>query len=292
MPPIKPLLAATLDPLVDPDVFKRLKFPYLGSPKLDGIRATGWGGQLQSRSGKAIPSLQAQGMFGHLSGLDGELIIGRPTDLNVYNTTQSHVMSYNKPGDIHFHVFDRVDDRPFDARLLSLPQGDAYLHKVPHTFIKSLDELLETEQSYLEEGYEGMMLRDPRGRYKHGRSTFNEGILFKLKRFKEEEAKIMGFVEQYTNTNEAKRDVLGYIERSQSKCGMIPANTLGKFVVDFKGTLLEVGCGAFTHPQRKYIWDNQDKYMGHVIVFRHFAIGLEDYKPRFPRAVGFRDDGR
>jgi len=241
--------------------------------------------------------MQAQGMFKHLHGLDGELIVGKPTDTNVYNTTQSHVMSYNKPGDIHFHVFDRITTGKFKDRLLSLPSGDDWLHPVGHTFINCLDDLLAFEEKSLTLGYEGIMLRSEDGRYKHGRSTFNDNILFKLKRFTECEVEVIGFVEQMININEAKTNALGYTERSVTRDGMVPANTTGKFIVNYNGEPLEISCGSFNHDERRHIWFNQEKYLGKIIVMRHFAIGLDGYKPRFPRAsrwhiAGFREDGR
>jgi DNA ligase OB-like domain len=63
---------------------------------------------------------------------------------------------------------------------------------------------------------------------------------------------------------------------------------LGKFIVFFNGIEIEVAPGAFTHAERKEIWDNQFKYKGEYLKFRHFAHGVKD-KPRFPRAIGFRD---
>lgn len=277
---------------MDPKCFEKLKFPYLASPKLDGIRAIGWNGVLQSRSGKPIPSVQAQNMFKHLHGLDGELIIGRPTDTNVYNATQSHVMSFNKPGNLHFYVFDRISNDPFCVRLASLPKGDDWLHPVTHTCISNLEMLFNYENGCLEAGYEGIMLRGMEGRYKHGRSTFNDHILFKLKRFVEEEVEVIGFVEQMINNNMAKVNSLGYTERSTCKDGMVPANTLGKFIVNYKKLPLEISCGSFNHDERRCIWFHQEQYLGRTLVMRHFAVGLEGYLPRFPRAVGWRKDGR
>lgn len=290
--PIRPLLSATIDPLLDSNIFTKIRFPVITSPKLDGIRAIAWNSILQSRNGRPIPSLQAQSMFSHLHGLDGELIIGHPTDINVYNTTQSYVMSVNKPGDMHFWIFDRITDEPFYKRLESLPVGDDWLIPVPHTFINNLEELLEYESSVLSEGYEGIMLRNPIGKYKHGRSTFNEQILMKLKRFSEFEAPVVGLYEQMINTNEAKTDNLGYTERSSNRDKMVPAGTLGKFLVDYNNELLEVSCGCLTHAERKYIWENPRLFLYEYAVIRHFQVGLSGYRPRFPRFVGWRKDGR
>lgn len=67
---MKPALAATFD-------IKKDKLPlYLASPKIDGIRARVVGGVVLSRSGAPLPSRAVQGAFGHLEGLEGEIVQG------------------------------------------------------------------------------------------------------------------------------------------------------------------------------------------------------------------------
>jgi len=304
---IKPMLAATIDPKVDPDVFKKLRFPYLASPKLDGIRGVASGKEgLISRSGLPLPSVQAQRLFGHLVGLDGELIVGEPNVMNVYNLTQSHVMSQNKPAmrepnipNLHYYVFDRwmhnstlVIDMPFYKRLELLPKGDSFLIPVQHQLIENYDDLMMFEEICLNHGYEGIMLRNPHGRYKHGRATFNENLLYKLKRFDEFEAVVIDVVEQMTNLNEKVKNMLGYSERSTNAENLVPANTLGKMVVMYDGEPLNIGCGCMNHDERKYYWDNPHLLKGKTIVVRHFQVGIQGYRPRQARFAGFREDGR
>jgi DNA ligase-1 len=294
----KPQLAPNEDPLKRPTFFEELKFPLLCSPKLDGIRGYTTGAGIFSRTGKLLPSLQVQDEFSDLMHFDGEVIVGSATDHDVYNRTQSHVMSIAKEGDISYHVFDYIHpdwlNLSFYRRLeeaekrvkLSLQCNLKY---VPHTEVNNLLELLVYETTCLEEGYEGIMMRDPAGRYKRGRCTWNEGIIYKLKRFTDAEASIVGFREEMTNTNEKLQDEFGYAKRSSSKAGLIPANTLGKFVVDFNGQELDVGCGSFTHEQRKLIWDCSDDFLGDTLKFRFFGHGVKDL-PRFSRALGFRTE--
>lgn len=295
----KPLLSPNDDPLKNPKFFEAMQYPLLASPKLDGIRCLIIGGTAYSRTYKPLPSLQVQEDFTWLEHLDGELIVGNPTDPDVYNRTQSHVMSADKPGDLALYAFDYIHhewrDRPFIERLAKveyevysrvIPNG--VIKHLPHTLVYDLDQLLEFEASCLEEGYEGIMLRNPNARYKNGRATFRENIIYKLKRFSDEEGEIIGFVEQMTNTNDLEEDELGYAKRSTSKEGMAPAGTLGKFLVTSSWGTLDVGCGTFNHSERQYIWDNREKFLGTVLKYRFFNHGIKD-KPRFPRAVGFRD---
>jgi DNA ligase 1 len=120
----KPLLAPREDPLSYPNYFKELRFPLMGSPKLDGIRNIVKYGRCKSRTFKDIPSRQAQKLFSDYEHFDGELIEGNLSDVDVYNRTQSYIMSELKEGDITFNVFDYTHPD--------------WLHK---SFYKRLDEI-------------------------------------------------------------------------------------------------------------------------------------------------------
>lgn len=288
------LLAPTKVPSNYPKYWEKLAFPLLGSPKLDGIRAVS-AERLMSRSWKPLPSYQAQETFNVVPWVDGELIEGCETDFDVYNRTQSHVMSEDKPGDLSYWIFDYADpdyhNMPFYER--HLMAGRAIVGRnepyklVPHVPLINLEELLEYEQTQLELGFEGIMLRTFGGRYKPGRATMDEGIIYKLKRFLDAEGIVEGFVERELNTNPQERDERGYAKRSSSKEGKRKAGTLGKFRVNFNGAIINVGPGTFKHSELQEIWDNQEKYLKGILKFRYFAHGVKD-APRHARATGWR----
>jgi DNA ligase-1 len=246
-----------------------------------------------SRSFKAIPSLQVQEEFSKYEHFDGELIEGSPNDTMVYNRTQSHIMSEDKPGDITYFVFDytRPDllSSPFHVRFerLLIAMDVTNVRFVEHTIVENEEELLKYEGEQLDAGFEGIIMRSPVGIYKQGRGTWREGIIYKLKRFRDDEGIIIGLEEGMLNQNEQKKDALGYAERSTSKEGMVRAGTLGRFIVLFQGQDIQVAPGAFDHSMRKRIWEEPDKYIGKILKFRHFTHGIKD-KPRFPRAIGLR----
>jgi DNA ligase-1 len=294
----KPMLAPGEDPKSFPDYFKKLKYPLLASAKYDGIRCVVKSGHCLSRSGKILPSLQVQEEFSHLKDLDGELIEGNPTDHDVYNRTQSHVMSEDKPGNLTFYVFDYTHEdflqKPFYERLEEVEKilklYDMQSVKiVPHENIENYEELIAFENKCLELGFEGIMMRDPLGYYKNGRGTFREGLIYKLKRFEDSEGVIVGLEEQMTNNNTLEKDELGYAKRSYAKDGMVPSGTLGNFKVVWNEMYLDIAPGSFNHEQRQKIWNNPSRYIGKLLKFRYFNHGIKD-KPRFPRAVGFRDE--
>ena len=294
----KPMLAPGEDPKSFPDYFKKLQYPLLCSPKYDGIRCIVKSGKCLSRSGKILPSFQVQEEFSGFKDFDGEIIEGNATDFNVYNRTQSHVMSEDKLGELTFFVFDYTANdwllKPFYERLeMAEAMIESYnvanIKLVKHEYVDTYEELIAFENKCLEAGFEGIMMRNPVSHYKQGRGTFREGIIYKLKRFEDSEGTIISFQEQMTNQNTLEKDELGYAKRSYSKEGLVPADTLGRFIVEWNGQELDIAPGNFTHSERKAIWDNQDKYKGELLKFRYFNHGIKD-KPRFPRAIGFRDE--
>lgn len=163
---------------------------------------------------------------------------------------------------------------------------------------------MSLEAKYVEDGYEGVMIRSLRGPYKCGRSTEREGYLLKLKRFHDTECRIVGFTERMKNTNEQTRDERGYAKRSSAKDGKVPSGTLGSLVCVLchpaddpshpdhhktrPCTQFEVGTG-FTDAERQMIWDERPAYMGSLTKVKYQEL-TNDGVPRFPVWVGFRSE--
>ena len=285
---MKPLLAGEAD-------LDKLNFPVVVSPKLDGVRALVHNGELLSRSLKKIPNkfIQSQLALPELEGVDGELIIGPPNANDTYNKTVSGVMRHEGEPNYKFYVFDfhNLNPLPFSERYKRLHivvEEFPNIHMVPHVVASDLDQLLKMEQTLLEKGYEGLMIRDPEGLYKYGRSTQREGILLKLKRFSDSEAIIIGFEERMHNANELKKNELGYADRSHSKSGMVPTDSLGALIVSDKGVEFNIGTG-FTEEQRQTYWRKKDKLLGQLVKYKYFSVGVKD-APRHPTFVGFRSE--
>lgn len=298
----KPLLAPNEDPMSYPAYFEELQFPLLCSPKLDGIRNNVIEKQCLSRTLKPLPSIHVQKLFGCCGELDGEIIVGNPCDEDVYNRTQSHVMSIDKShDDFRFYVFDFNAEWaakiPYMDRLnIAKEMVELYKKTYPHlhiemveqVFCNSLQDLWDFESKCISRGYEGIMMRDPEGIYKHGRGTFKQGIIYKLKRFADDEGTIVDIIEGTNNNNTQERDERGYSKRSTAKDGLTASGLLGTFIVEFNGEYINVAPGKFNHEQRKEILENKNAYIGELLKFRHFPRGVKE-KPRFPRAIGFRN---
>ena len=266
-----------------------LRYPLIASPKLDGVRATVRDGVVYSRSNKPIPNKHVHSLFKNCEYFDGELIVGDPTSPTVYRDTVSEVMSHDKTNGCDFYVFDHIANLSasyIDRRKqLHGVNGTVFLHA--QMVINNLDDLLAYEDVCLIAGYEGLILRDPLSAYKQGRSTAKEGILLKLKRFVDAEARIIGFEERMENTNEKTQNELGRSARSSHKAGKIGRGDLGALHVEYNGLSFYVGTG-FTDTERRHIWDGRDTYIGATIKFKSFPIGVKD-APRHPVFLGFRD---
>lgn len=286
---MKPMLAATLENLSD------LRYPVLASAKLDGVRGLVVNGKLLSRSLKPIPNKHVNNLYGldRYNGLDGELVYGNPTDKDVYRKTVSAVMKQSGEPQVTFYVFDFIDiDEPYKARqkaIYSLCKGTPPV--LPQYVIEDEKQLLKVETEMLESGYEGLILRDPNGRYKFGRSTVKEGLLLKLKRFTDSEALLLDVEEEMENTNVAKKNELGRTERSSAKAGLVGKDRAGTLVARDIETGVEFRVGTGLNDEDKaWFWKHKKKLIeeGFIFKYKSFLVGVKDL-PRFPVYLGPRE---
>jgi DNA ligase-1 len=299
---LKPMLAGKA---TDNQIEKLFaKGPLEASFKLDGIRCMIQDGVALSRSLKPIRNKHVQSVIGRkeFNGFDGELIVGEPTASDVYRNTTSHVMSENKEFKFSFWIFDFLNNDIYKNRKKEIsflkqvilqkiiPEHDHTLKMLGTKTINTMEELEKYEVDCLEIGYEGVILRDPNTKYKHGRSTVKEGGLIKVKRFNDSEARILGVEEQMKNNNEKKVNELGRGQRSSHKENKTPKGTLGALVVKdiYSGVQFNIGTG-FTNTIRDQLWKYKDGLVGQAIKYKYFSIGVKD-APRHPVYLGMRDD--
>lgn len=295
----KPMLAASMENSKgEPMSFKDLSYPLGASVKLDGIRCLRIDGKTLSRSFKPIPNKYIQAQMANLpDGLDGELVTyNQDGTCRTFSEVQGDVMSEDGEPNFRFEIFDYVKNtlekvytmRILDLKSLALP---SFCTLVLPTIINNETELLAYENQALSQGHEGIMTRSLGGGYKCGRATFKSQDLIKIKRFVDSEAVIIGFEEKLNNENEATKDELGHTKRSSAKAGLVPANTLGTFLVRdiHDGREFGIGTGKGLNDElKKLIWTNRDKYMGKIIKYRYQEVGTKDL-PRIPSFQGFRD---
>jgi DNA ligase-1 len=284
---LKPMLAETCKDI------EKVKYPVLATPKIDGIRClTMENGTPMSRSLKKIPNnhiryrMESWGM----EGCDGELWIPGAT---TFGEVSGPIMRVEGTPDFEYKVFDVWDQEgmPYRRRMevmkerLKSPRPAWVTLVIPEECYNS-GGLMSFWNKCADEGYEGAIYRDPAGGYKFGRST--RGMMAKLKVFQDDEAEIIGSLEQMSNQNPAKKNALGRTERSTAKAGKVPAGKLGKFVCRDLTTGIEFECGTgYTDKQRKEFWRDRQVYVGHIIKYKHQPSGGKA-KPRFPVFLGFR----
>jgi DNA ligase-1 len=278
--------------------FSKITFPKLASPKIDGFRCL-----LDdiARTSRMVrfpnPALHEffQGLLPKGIVLDGEIVVGKRRAKGVLDKTKSVMRKSGEP-DFRLWVFDAPRPGiPFKKRLKLAKQiveqiNSSRVRFVEHIVIHNQEELEKYLEDCLKRGFEGIMIRDPKGPYKEGKSTLREQWLLKIKPFEDCEARIINYFEEMENTNEAKRDATGKQKRSSAKDGKKPKGTLGGFIgLDLTtGTEVRVG-GGFTAQQRKEFWAKRDSMIGQLMTYKKQTVGEKD-KPRHPVFLGLRPE--
>ena len=282
----KPLLAGKFDS-------EKAKFPYAATPKIDGIRFLMVGGAALTRSFKPIRNEYLQKILSSNlpEGIDGELTSG--------STFQecSSIMRIKGEPDFKVWIFDFVNPKgelkPYKERMDELRKFENF--NIPSyeilfpTIVSNQEQIDHLMINNLNAGYEGLMLRDPNGIYKFGRSSVKENILLKVKEFMDDEAEIIAFREKMVNTNEGLKDNFGRTKRSSCQDGLKPSGTLGGLILrNSEG--LEFSCGSgLNDALRDEIWKNKSKYLGKLVKYKFMSKGIKDL-PRHPVFMGFRDE--
>ena len=282
----KPLLAGKFNS-------EKAKFPYAATPKIDGIRFLMVGGAALTRSFKPIRNEYLQKILSSNlpEGIDGELTSG--------STFQecSSIMRIKGEPDFKVWIFDFVNPKgelkPYKERMdelrkfenFNIPSYEILFPKI----VSNQEQIDQLMINNLNAGYEGLMLRDPNGIYKFGRSSVKENILLKVKEFMDDEAEIISFREKMINTNEGLKDNFGRTKRSSCQEGLKPSGTLGGFILrNSEG--LEFSCGSgLNDALRDEIWKNKSKYLGKLVKYKFMSKGIKDL-PRHPVFMGFRDE--
>ena len=281
----------------------QIEFPCLISRKMDGVRGHVFGGQALSRRLKVFPNRNVQAIFGshELDGLDGEFSDGPINVPKCCAATTGCLDSLDHDAShVRLNVFDdyfaaggfweraaATKKRAKDLKKLGFP-----INFVEQVLVRSVEELNAYEEKWLDEGYEGGIVRSLKGPYKCGRSTVREGYMLKVKQFLDTEGEVIGFKELNHNTNDLERDALGHAKRSSKKAGKVAGGMLGALLLrgldgtPFQGIEFEVG-GGFTDEDRRDIWQHQEEHLGDICKFKYFPKGIKD-RPRHATFLSFR----
>lgn len=271
-------------------------FPYLATPKIDGIRGYTKNGIVYAKSNKPIPNCFVQNRIPKIlgDGFDFEM------QVKDFNTTTSVVMADAVDiEDLHIHIFDYVSPdhkiQPYIARCAYLHRLQPNLPQNYHTllpFVIRDDRQLHTYfEQCLQAGHEGIVLRKPEGTYKFGKSTQLEQYLMRVTANATSEAIIIGFKELMLNANPSIVGPNGRSKKSKTIDGQRPSGRLGSFTVRDLHTEVVFDLTAsngLTDQDREKIWATQSDYRNRIVKYSYKAHGTID-KPRQPKFEGFRD---
>ena len=271
-----------------------LTFPLLVSGKIDGVRACVQDGQcVAGRSLKASLNTWAMEMLSRpgLEGLDGELTV-QGERWNDYNWNQSIVMTKSGQPKLTFHVFDLIGpgsaiNRKDEARAKAVffamffEDFPIEINFCEQFLVHSYADLMAKYEHFRNLGYEGLIMMDPEGHYKHGRSTLKQGLMLKLKPSDDDEATILDVEPVYHNMDAGN---------SNKKENMVEGDRAGKIIALWKGRKINVGPGKLTHDQARDLLANKEGYKGKQFTFTYMELH-ESGEPRSARFKGWRPYG-
>jgi DNA ligase-1 len=274
---LKPMLAHKYE-----DHQKKVVFPAIVQPKLDGVRAIatrkGMDVSLVSRQGKQHVGLghirQALlALLGEDEVLDGELYVHGMTFQELVSLVKRDQADSVK---VQYHIYDTIAAVPFSQRwarlvakklsavLVAGQPADGPVRFVEARKVESHDEVAEAHSYFTSLGYEGVMLRWGDEPYKAG---YRSQRLLKVKAFKDEEFKII--------------DVVPGIGKEEDKGTFVCVTKLG---VTFNAR------PRGSDSQRAEYLANKTVYVGRSLTVRFFEWTTGDQPvPRFPVGIAVRD---
>lgn len=263
-----PMLAKSYD-----DHFKKIEYPVAAQPKLDGIRCvTTLKNKLWSRTRKpiiSVPHIQAAlEQANKYPELDGELYNHELKD-NFEKIT--HIVAQKTEPDpehklVQYHIYDVPSPKPFLNRMTDLMLLDEefknhpFIKIVPTAIAHNVTELRHLYELWLEQGYEGLMVRNLRTGYEYKRTA----DLLKMKEFQDAEFRIVAL-------EEGKAKLAGH-------CGAFVCVTAD-------GTEFKAKMSGDTKMLKHY-WENPMNYIGELLTVQYQGLTNKNNVPRFP--VGLR----
>lgn len=262
---------------------KDVHYPVNIQPKLDGVRAVAaWHNgkvRLTSRSGKEwiVPQhicRELERILPASTVLDGEIYIHGEA-LEDINSWTKKFDPVNTPR-LQYHVYDMPvdsegnDDLTWKQRSNNLlnfykefPSTQS-IRNVPLYIAKNEKLVYEYEETFVIEGYEGAIIRNPDGLYVGPYRSYD---LLKLKNFQDAEFKVVGFKEgkgKYTGCV-----VWQCITNEGETFDVTPKITLEK---------------------KKWYFDRGNEYIGKMLTVKFFNYSKVKKIPIYPVGKTFRDE--
>lgn len=254
--------------------------PYIVQPKLDGerCRAEIRNGfvTLASSTDEIIVSVPhivytLEELFKAFSiadiELDGELYIHGKSQEEIHGIISRKYQNtlHEDYASIEYHIFDIVNDKTQIERVLELEKLSElikcsevpFIKVVKSTLVNSIDEINSLFNTYIDLGYEGIILRNHPARYVRKRTT--NMMKFKPKKF--DYYQIVDFIEAETEDRVLK-------------------NMLGAIVCYDGITKFKVGAGTLTHDERINIWRDKDLYKNCFVKIGYQSLTSKNNVPK------------
>jgi len=273
----KPMLATGYDKT-------RVKFPCIVQTKLDGVRALlcliGNEVHILSRTGKEyyVPHLR-EWAEGHrdLLPLDGEIYAYK--DLTFQQICSAVKCKSDWTDKLKFVAYDRpiteeTNIKRWSNLLSDLEKVQDPVNLCQTIICHSFEEIERWHDFFVQQGYEGAIIRNMDGMYIEGRS----GNLMKLKKFDTDEYEIADVIEasgQDKGTAIFKLVVADFLWTEEAH----PAGKPFTFFARPTGSKVL---------RASYLRD-REKLIGKQCTIRHFGFTDGGVIPRFPVALGIRD---
>lgn len=242
--------------------------PWIVQPKYDGIRAraicTKGDTTIYSSTGleiMTVPHIVAELNEIDVVILDGELYLPDTHNFQELSSLVSRKSIHPDHERVKFMVFDSISQANQLRRILNAGfaiDGLKHSIKSPLGLCEDMFGIEYTLNELTEQGYEGIILRNPTASYVDRRST----NMMKWKPRRADLYRVVGSQEEVSIQGEPKQ-ALGAL-----------------VVVDDDGRQFNVGTG-FTREQRNRLWRHRDELVGRLVRVKYQAL-TKDKIPRFP----------
>ena len=241
-------------------------------PKLDGLRMISYDNIQQSRNGKIFVSTPHLNQISVI--LDGEMYNHLLKDnfneiISLCRKTKPELQDLiSSKGNVQYWIYDFPEyDGVFSERYDALKiwfdtiNNNPYFKLVPTYEVFNEKHVDIYHETFLEEGYEGSIIRLDTTEYENKRSS----SLLKYKEFIDEEYEILA-------VNEG-------IGKLQNKAGTFTFNRNGN---EFKASI------NGPHEYLEELWNQRESLIGKQATVKYFNL-TPDNIPRFPKIISIRD---
>jgi DNA ligase-1 len=200
---------------------------------------------------------------------DGELYCHGMSLQKIRSIVGRTVNLHNDYQVIEFHIFDIIDEHPQILRAQSLcnlgeifNSSGKHIQFVPTYFSKHVDQIETYLRDFVEDGYEGIIVREAQAPYVRKRCT----TMLKYKPRKSDTYRIVGTTEEISISG-------------------VPKDALGAFICEKDGQFFKVGTGPLlTREMREGLWAIKDDLIGKYAIIKYQEL-TERGVPFFPVIV-------